>query len=240
MSSYKRWLHLFFALVLVSVAFDARHPVALAQTYNTIFTVTTTSHLTSSNLACVSPCSLHQAIEAANDAGAQTPILIQFNIQANNTTGGPGYNYDAVNNIATWTITSTLNFPLPPLARNNITIDGTTQATYLGFNANSRGPEIFIDAINVTNPTNNGGITIGPSATNCTIKGLGVINAGNGSAGVLVRGNNNFVQGNYIGCVATATLLAAMACLMSNITFFPATRLMACFLRELAIRFGAT
>jgi CSLREA domain-containing protein len=187
MSHLRRLLHLalLVSLVLAWFAVAQRPPSARAAG---TFTVTTTQDLTSSNPTCAPPCSLRQAIEAANAAGPGS--VVAFNIPNDD----PGYD-DSDPNARTWTISPTL--ALPYIITDSITIDGNSQARSRGGNPNIFGPEIIINGTNVTNA---GGITL--ISNNNTIIGLGIINFRGGNptgTAIEVRGNNNIIQGNFIG-----------------------------------------
>lgn len=154
-------------------------PPAWADTY----TVTTTADSGSG--------SLRWAIEQAN--ANPGPDTIAFNV----STTDPGY--DAATGM--WTIRPASE--LPTLTDDGTTIDGTTQAAFIGGDPNPYGPEVEI------NGSLAGGVVAGltlASAGN-TVRGL-VINGFSGTA-ILVTGADNLIAGNYIGTDASGTTAVA-------------------------------
>ncbi len=188
--TYQRWSHILLITMLIVTSLGVGWqptPVHAAET----LIVTTTEDLTVSNPNCEAPCSLRQAIKAANTkASDENPVTIAFNIPAETDPGYDGSDSSA----ETWTITPIAALAFPAILSNNITIDGNTQAQYIGGQPNQVGPEIIIDGSTVNTA---GGITI--IGDNCTIKGLGIVGFRGGIAGIQINGNNNTVQGNYIG-----------------------------------------
>src|SRR5262245_43760907 len=178
-------LFLIWVLTCASFVVTERPPVARAAT--TVL-VTTSQDLTASNPSCASPCSLRQAIIAANNSPGST---VAFNIPDTD----PGYSSQLNGLVRTWTITPTI--PLPFISALGTIVNGTTQAANYGGNPNIFGPEIIVDGSLVTTA---GGITT--ISDNNKILGLGIIKFQGTSlkgVGIEIRGNNNTIQGNYIG-----------------------------------------
>lgn len=188
-SSQRRWSHLCMLIALLASFSIVRDPTS-AQT-GTMFTVTTTDYLTTTNLSCNTPCSLYQAIEAANNAGASAsnPVTIKFAIPAD--PGNPAYDESDLSAI-TWTITPETE--ALPAVESYITIDGNSQAEHIGGQPNQSGPEIIIDGTQISTA---GGITI--VGDNSVVKGLGIVGFQGGKAGIQIDGDNNTILGNYIG-----------------------------------------
>ncbi len=124
-------------------------------------------------------CSLREAVGLA-----ETGDAIAFNIPP----ADPGYN--AV--LGVWTIRPAALY----VVNNGITIDGATQTANQG-DSNVLGPEIEVDGSSHTD-------VCFRLSSGDVLRGL-VINRC-GSQGVVVRGPNNVVAGNYIGTDATGTL----------------------------------
>ena len=138
---------------------------------------------TVSNLLDSGPGSLRQAILDANShAGADT---IAFNI--------PG---TGVRTIAPATEL--------PVVTSPVTIDGYTQPGSVANTLATGDNAVLLIELNGASAGNSAnGLTLGPTATGSTVRGL-VINrfAGNG---ILIQGNGNTVAGNFIGTNAAGT-----------------------------------
>ncbi|MCP4299751.1 MAG: CSLREA domain-containing protein, partial [Gammaproteobacteria bacterium] len=163
------------------------------------FTVTKTAD--TNDGTCDADCSLHEAIVAANVTGGSHTVA--FNIP-----------------IGAGAAVITLGSALPPITRNNVTIDGTTQTTNNG-NTNPvilgtggsvgvddlplstvAGPEVEIrDGAGIAN-----GIQI--QANNVTIRGLAILGfgaAGDGGAVAIDDGyTGTLVEDNVLGSTATS------------------------------------
>lgn len=126
--------------------------------------------------------SLREAITYANFmAGTHT---IKFNIPLTDP------NYSAATGVFTIKPASML----PYITRSNITIDGTSQAAYIG-DTNPLGPEILLDGNN--NAIDNGFSII--NASGITIKGFIIDNFTYGIQIYGTSASGNFIKGNYIG-----------------------------------------
>jgi CSLREA domain-containing protein len=113
-------------------------PIAASQpSFVTTITVTTTADLDiDSSKTCAGfpaePCSLRRAIvQARNPTAAPRPVLINFNLPANQANAG-----DAA---GTWTLMLSEGANLRDLAGGQVTIDGSTQP-----GGRSSGPKVFI------------------------------------------------------------------------------------------------
>jgi hypothetical protein len=145
-------------------------------------------------------CSLRTAILKANSAAASDTFTIQFQIPQNY----PGYLNEMVGpfQVQTWTIR--LTQPLDFVTHDSVSIDGFSQAQFIGQNPNPFGPEIIVDG---SLQTQTGGLTF--QSSNNTVKGLGIINfqTTGGFVGVGIEfrslggnlGIGNKVQGCFIG-----------------------------------------
>jgi CSLREA domain-containing protein len=185
--TYQRWSHILLITMLIVTSLGVGWqptPVHAQQ----IFTVTTTDDTED---ACDSSCSLREAINAANayvSANPDTNVTIAFDIPGDTSNSA----YDPTPGSQTWTITPGL--PLPAVL-SNITVDGSSQAENAGpGDPNEDGPEIIIDGQNITNIE---GFSL--QGTNSTIKGLAFVNFKGGRAGIRISGDDNKIQGNYIG-----------------------------------------
>lgn len=168
----------------------------------THFAITSTSHVfIVKNTADDGPDSLRRAIENANSSSAAATI--EFAIPASD----PGFvdidagqsGGDATRDVFVISLLS----PLPALnnANGTIVIDGRTQS-FLD-NSNPRGPEIVLD-----------GTSAGANAD-----GLQIASNGNGMFGLSIRrfsgngivitGNGNVLEGNYVGTDAAGVSAAA-------------------------------
>ena len=129
------------------------------------------------------PGSLRTCINYAN---ANPGTTISFNIPntdpgfTDNAPAGPGGN-------DWWRIT--LASALPIISADNTTVDGSTQATFIGYDANPQGPEIELRG-----PAGGNGLSV--SSNNSQIDML-VIN--NFSSGILITGTQNNIYRNYVG-----------------------------------------
>ncbi|MBV9469945.1 MAG: hypothetical protein JOZ57_11940, partial [Abitibacteriaceae bacterium] len=105
--------------------------------------------------------------------------------------------------------------PLPTIIKDGTIIDGTTQGASFG-DTNANGPEIVIDGTSAGAGAK--GLTI--TAANCVVRGLTIDNfTGSLSSGqspdkdaaaiYIFGGNNNRVEGCYIGTDATGTAAAS-------------------------------
>ena len=94
--------------------------------------------------------------------------------------------------------------PLPAITAAGTIIDGTTQTTNRG-DSNTRGPEIEIDGATAGAIAN--GLAVSATGGGSTIRGLAIGNFSDN--GVLLRGSNNTVAGNYLGLSADGTTVAA-------------------------------
>ncbi|HEU5014021.1 MAG TPA: right-handed parallel beta-helix repeat-containing protein [Roseiflexaceae bacterium] len=194
-------LALVFALVCAMFAVP-HAPAVQAQTTGKIFTVTTTGdNFSDPSAGCTETtdennppgCTLRQALNSANDEG-NAGSTIDFNIPFSD----PGYtDFGLSASTNAWIITPTL--ALPPITNDGTIIDGSTQTNRVG-NVNNNGAEIIISGSNVTNA---GGLQAFSNGN--TIRGIGIINfVGDGSntfrgVGIEITGDNNIIQGNYIG-----------------------------------------
>jgi titin len=173
--------------------------VVIASPENTV-TVTTTADLEGGDTSSFSALnnqpgpdgaiSLREALLAANTTPTTTlELTIAFSIPITDT----GYSYDITSDRDIWTIQVGIedSTGLPPLARGNVRIDGSTQ---LG---SGSAPHIAIDGINDWDiPTN--GLTI--TSPNNVVRGLVIVNFwDNGIAIGGAAAANNQVAGCYIG-----------------------------------------
>ncbi|MDQ2996736.1 MAG: hypothetical protein M3R61_06720, partial [Chloroflexota bacterium] len=196
-------------LALLCASFvTAQQPPTVVQAAGKVFTVTTTSDTfadpSDTCSATTDPnnppgCTLRTALNAANLAG-NAGSTVEFEIQRNDI----GYTNFATTGHDAWIITPTL--ALPPLLNDGILVTGATQTNRVG-NDNNDGAEIIIDGKNVTNA---GGLWLQSNGN--TVAGIGIINfRAGGSPGTLkgvgieISGNNNTIQGNYIGLGVTST-----------------------------------
>lgn len=198
---------LVFALLCASFV-AAQKPPTVARAAGKVFTVTTTSDTfadpTDTCSATTDPnnlpgCTLRTALNSANLAG-NAGSTVEFEIQRSDI----GYTNFATTGHDAWIITPTL--ALPPLTNDGILITGSTQTNRVG-NDNNDGAEIIIDGAHVTNA---GGFWLKSNGN--TVAGVGIINfRAGGSPGTLkgvgieISGNNNTIQGNYIGLGVTPT-----------------------------------
>ena len=136
------------------------------------------------------PGSLRWAVEQANVNPG--PDNIVFSIPSSD----PGYNPAT----GAWTIRPLS--PLPALTDDGTTVDGTTQIASQG-DTNPYGPEVEINGLLAGSVV--AGLTLA-SADN-TVRSL-VIN-GFSWTGILVKGADNFIAGNYIGTDASGTTAVA-------------------------------
>jgi hypothetical protein len=136
------------------------------------------------------PGSLRWAVEQAN--ANPGPDTIVFNISPSD----PGYNPAT----RVWTIRPLS--PLPALSDGGTTLDGATQTANQG-DTNPYGPEVEINGLLAGSEV--AGLTLA-SADN-TVRSL-VIN-GFSWTGILVKGADNFIAGNYIGTDASGTTAVA-------------------------------
>jgi CSLREA domain-containing protein len=143
--------------------------------------------------ACVTAhCSLREAINAANSLPDANTI--NFNIP----------NTDSGFATGVYTIQPTTQLPT---VLTNITIDGTSQATF-GGDTNANGPEIVLNGSLAP-----GAVGLLVSGDNNTVKSLVVNGFGNG--GILVSYNNdpnpsnNQILNNYVGTNAAGTAAVA-------------------------------
>ena len=136
------------------------------------------------------PGSLRWAIEQANTNPG--PDTIVFNIPSSD----PGYSPAT----RAWTIRPLS--PLPTLSDSGTTIDGTTQTASQG-DTNPYGPEVEINGLLAGSEV--AGLTLA-SADNA-VRSL-VINGFSGT-GILVKGADNLIAGNYIGTDASGTTAVA-------------------------------
>lgn len=134
------------------------------------------------------PGSLRWAIEQAN--ANPGPDTIAFNIP----TTDPGY--DAATGV--WMIRPTSELPI--LFDDGTTIDGTTQAAFIGGDPNPYGPEVEINGLLAGSMV--AGLTLASAAN--TVRGL-VINSFT-QTGILVKGADNLIAGNYIKIYLPITL----------------------------------
>lgn len=166
---------------------------AAAQTFIVTKTEDTFSDPSDNCTATPSNCTLREALNSANDP-ANAGSMIEFEIP----TSDPGFTNFPPGSPDAWIITPTL--ALPPILQDGTIIDGSTQTNRVG-NTNNDGAEIIIDGANVTNA---GGLWIQSNGN--TVRGIGIINfRADGVPGTLkgvgieISGNNNTIQGNYIG-----------------------------------------
>lgn len=152
-------------------------------------------------------CSFRQALNEAINAGGNSEI--QFNIPTDDNAGPsamPGFDITT----STWTIKLGLvdsnlpvniDEPLPIITKDDIYINGGSQATYSGLNIS--GPLVFIDGSDVMSQ---GGISVS-NASQTRIHRLGIINfLGSSSPGdlqgvgiELFAATNSEIRGCYIG-----------------------------------------
>ncbi|MBT8110118.1 MAG: right-handed parallel beta-helix repeat-containing protein [Gammaproteobacteria bacterium] len=164
------------------------------------FTVTKTAD--TNDGTCDADCSLREAITAANALGGSH--MIAFNVPSGGLTGG----------VAVITLASAL----PPLTRNGITIDGTTQTSNQGntnpsilgaggtvgvdglFLSQVAGPEVEIRA----GATIANGLHI--QANNVVVRGLAILGFGaaNGEAAIRVENLSALIENNVLGSTAIA------------------------------------
>ena len=130
--------------------------------------------------------SLRQAItDANNHAGADNII---FNIPTSDA------NYDATRGV--WVITPSTS--LPQITDEGLTIEGGTQATFIGSDTNPYGPEIVIDGSN-----NTGGYGFNAEARGVAIGEFVINNFSNGIGIFFKNVEGGMIYGCYIGVDAT-------------------------------------
>ena len=145
------------------------------------------------------------AVQVANFAATRQNFVV-----TNDNNHGAGSLREAILNANATPGIDTVSFNIPgggikniklltalPDVTEQIIIDATTQPGYAG------SPLIEVDGA----ISNGNGLTI--KASNSTVKGLAIINFGNGIGLWLNASNNNVVQGNYIGVDATGTVARA-------------------------------
>ncbi len=191
------YLHLLVIVLLILTSFAISQPTAQAAN----ITVNTTLDLfgtppdtggcgTDPNHS--DKCSLRQAI---NQANANPGSTIRFAINKDD----PGF--DGEDTKETWTITLNEGNPLPAISQSTA-IEGLSQRDFIGGDPNESGPEIIIDGQNVSE---SGGIILGTGSDGSTVQSLGFVNfrgaetGGLLGVGIEIFGDNNIVQGNYIG-----------------------------------------
>jgi CSLREA domain-containing protein len=132
----------------------------------------------SNGICDVAHCSLREAITVANSAPG--PDVIVFNIP------GAGVH----------TIRPTSN--LPPIT-DSVIIDGTSQPGYSGT------PLIQLDGSSIPAGQNSG---LNLTGSNITVRGLAInrFNPLSNGYGILILGDNNIIQGNFIGTDTTGTV----------------------------------
>ena len=193
---YKRPQGLFVSRVralLVALLLIGAMPIADAAT----FTVTKTAD--TNDGTCDADCSLHEAIVAANASAG--PHIIAFNIP-----------------IGAGAAIISLGGALPPITRDNVTIDGTTQTTNNG-NTNpavfGTGGTVGVDGLTLSQVNgpeveirDAGGLAIGLDvrANTTTIRGLAMLGFGaaNGQGAIVVAAGftGTLVEQNVIGTTA--------------------------------------
>ncbi|MBT8079470.1 MAG: CSLREA domain-containing protein, partial [Gammaproteobacteria bacterium] len=168
------------------------------------FTVTKTAD--TNDGSCDADCSLHEAIVAANATGG--PHTIAFSVPP----ADPGF----TGGVAVFTMTTAL----PPITRNGVTVDGTTQTTNRG-NTNpvtlGIGGTVGVDALplsQVAGPEveirDGNGLLIGlqEQANNATIRGVAILGFGTGDGEGAIIIDNNFngalIEENVLGSTATS------------------------------------
>ena len=128
--------------------------------------------------------SLRKAMASANLAPGST---IVFNIP----TSDPGRVGTAPNQY--WQIQPLT--PMPQVTAVNTTLNGSTQAAFIGGDPNANGPEIVLNG-SAAGPSVNG-LLLSSTATGSTIRGL-VVN-GFSLSGLQVQGANAQIMGCYVG-----------------------------------------
>ncbi|MFC1511417.1 right-handed parallel beta-helix repeat-containing protein, partial [Candidatus Margulisiibacteriota bacterium] len=146
------------------------------------------------------PGSLRAAIEHINSVHPDyEEVTISFNIERGAIPNDYLVEVDGVEVvIETWSFVP--QTPLPTLTRDNVVIDGSSQAAFLGGDdPNELGPEIFIDGSSL--PEGSNGLII--TSSNNTIKDLVIGNVPDvgyvNGTGISISGSNNRVHGCYIG-----------------------------------------
>jgi hypothetical protein len=135
-------------------------------------------------------------VTTTNDFGAGS--LRQAILDANATPGSNEIDF-AIGNGGAQTIRP--NIALPEVT-NTLVIDGTTEPGFAG------SPLIDLDGANVI-PQGASGLVV--RADNSTVKGLAITgwlpdpDSGTGGLGLLIAGNGDVVQGNYLGVDTTGT-----------------------------------
>ena len=126
------------------------------------------------------------------DSGAGS--LRQAITDANANPGGDTISFDIGPDGSTQTIA--LDDPLPQIS-SPVSIDATTQPGYAG------SPLIVLDGTGAQD-----GDAIQLFVSNSAVKGLVISNFGSTANGIFVIGDNNVIQGNYIGTNAAGTAAA--------------------------------
>jgi hypothetical protein len=133
------------------------------------------------------PGSYRAAIMRANSHPG--PDMIRFAIPASD----PGYNPQ----LGTWTIKPTTLIPI--IMDRQTTINGSSQAGFIGYDANPLGPEIELDGSLLDAAS---GVFLNRYANGSVIEGLVINRFGN--SGITINGTDTaFVVGCYIGTDAT-------------------------------------
>ncbi|HWQ14695.1 MAG TPA: right-handed parallel beta-helix repeat-containing protein [Roseiflexaceae bacterium] len=191
MSRHSRFvLHVIVVCVLLSLCVVAAERPTVVQAAGE-FWVTTTADM--DGVTCGDPCSLRQAINAANAAG---DAVVRFRIPSSDA----GFQSNGF--IRTWRITLSSALGGLPALEAGTDIDGVSQQSANIGVFNPLGPDIIVDGRTLLNRS---GITINSPDAVSEVRGLAIVNF-NGSGGFgqgvginVVAGSGHIIQGNFVG-----------------------------------------